>query len=85
VETGREHLVIRYSDNGQGIAAEALPLIFNPFYTTKRGQGGTGLGLYIAYTLINKLHGTISCESTEGQGAVFTIRLPADILTPAKA
>jgi signal transduction histidine kinase len=75
-----DHLALVYSDNGRGIPADSLPQIFNPFYTTKRGQGGTGLGLYIAYTLINKLHGSISCASEPGAGAVFTIKLPLDII-----
>jgi signal transduction histidine kinase len=75
-----DHLALVYTDNGRGIPAESLPQIFNPFFTTKRGQGGTGLGLYIAYTLINKLGGSISCSSEPEAGVVFTIKLPLDII-----
>ncbi len=78
VESNQLWLV--YRDDGLGIPSEILPSIFNPFFTTKRGQGGTGLGLYIAYTLINKLHGTIMCNSETGKGVAFTIKLPMETL-----
>lgn len=73
-------LEIHYSDNGVGIPVESINQIFTPFYTTRRGQGGTGLGLYIVYTLIGKLGGTIHCESEITKGVTFLIRLPADII-----
>ena len=56
---------------------EARSRIFEPFYTTKRGQGGTGLGLYIVYNLVTqKLRGSIECESTSGAGTTFIIQIP---------
>jgi signal transduction histidine kinase len=73
-------LKMEYRDNGMGITADILPQIFNPFFTTKRGHGGTGLGLYLSYSLINKLHGTIRCESTPNLGVCFIMNLP--LLTP---
>lgn len=66
-----------YSDDGKGIAPEHLDKIFEPFYTTRRGRGGTGLGLHILYNIVTqKLGGTVRCESTPGQGTTFTLLLP---------
>ncbi len=72
-----ENILFVYADNGKGIAAEHLDKIFEPFYTTKRGRGGTGLGLHILYNLVTqKLRGTVRCESEPGQGTTFTLLLP---------
>jgi methyl-accepting chemotaxis protein len=69
-------LFLQYSDNGNGINGEILPKIFDPFFTTNRSKGGTGLGLYILYTLITqKFGGTINCESTPEKGTKFMIKL----------
>lgn len=66
-----------YVDNGKGIAPEHLDKIFEPFYTTRRGRGGTGLGLHILYNLVTQqLHGQVRCESVLGQGTTFTLLLP---------
>jgi signal transduction histidine kinase len=74
-----EGLLLRYSDNGKGIAAEHLDKIFDPFFTTRRGQGGSGLGMHIVYNLVTQtLGGTITCNSTPGQGVVFVIRIPIE-------
>ncbi|HTP28041.1 MAG TPA: ATP-binding protein [Anaeromyxobacteraceae bacterium] len=61
-------------DTGGGIPAEALPRIFDPFYSTK--EKGTGLGLAFAQQVVQEHGGLIRCESTLGGGAVFTVRLP---------
>ncbi|WP_394205244.1 ammonium transporter [Shewanella waksmanii] len=67
-----------YCDNGQGINPENLQQIFEPFYTTKRGKGGSGLGLHIVFNLVTQtLNGTINCQSQPGQGTEFTIQFPA--------
>lgn len=77
ITTDEGFLQIQYSDDGKGMTKDALSRIFEPFYTTNRTQGGTGLGLHIVYNLITQLlQGTITCESTPGIGAMFTIRLP---------
>lgn len=74
-EPGR--LVLRCADDGRGIPPECLPRLFEPFYTTKRGAGGTGLGLHIVYNLaVQTLGGRIEAESPPGGGAVFTVRFP---------
>ncbi|MFA6170140.1 MAG: HAMP domain-containing sensor histidine kinase [Candidatus Margulisiibacteriota bacterium] len=64
------------SDNGSGIAAEALPHIFKPFYTTKSEKEGTGLGLYIVRKLVEELGGTISVATKIGGGTTFTVFIP---------
>ena len=70
------HLLLQYKDNGTGISKENLPKIFDPFFTTNK-QIGTGLGLHIVYNLVTqKLKGTVSCESEEGKGVLFTISIP---------
>jgi signal transduction histidine kinase/CheY-like chemotaxis protein len=80
VESIKKNVIFTISDTGVGIPQEALRNIFNPFYqidstTTKRYQG-SGLGLSISKAYIDLLEGTISSESTEGQGTTFTITLP---------
>ena len=68
---------IAFRDDGRGIAPEHLPRVFDPFFTTRMGQGGTGLGLNIAHTIATSLlNGAISVESTPGAGTVFILELP---------
>ncbi len=75
-QTG-EKTRIRVRDGGRGIEPAHLKEIFVPFFTTRRAEGGTGLGLSIVYnTVTANLKGEISCESTPGEGTVFTIDLP---------
>lgn len=75
-----KNVVIVFADNGHGMTEEQRTKIFEPFFTTRRGQGGSGLGMHIVYNLIHqKLGGTIYCESQPEKGAVFTIRVPADL------
>jgi signal transduction histidine kinase len=77
VETKNNEIIFIYKDNGKGIKKENLKKIYEPFFTTNREGGGTGLGLNIIYSLVSKkLNGTIACESQEGKGVVFTITLP---------
>ena len=69
--------LIIHQDNGSGIAEAHLNKVFDPFFTTNRGMGGTGLGLHIVYNLVTqKLGGKIRLESTLGKGTVFYITLP---------
>ena len=68
---------VRVRDTGSGINEAILPKIFNPFFTTKERGRGTGLGLSSAYGIIKNHRGFIKVTSQEGQGAVFTIFLPA--------
>jgi two-component system sensor histidine kinase ChiS len=70
-------LELVYRDDGKGIDSSLLSRIFDPFVTTKRGQGGTGLGLSIVYNLVTQLwKGSIRCESESNIGTAITIRFP---------
>jgi C4-dicarboxylate-specific signal transduction histidine kinase len=70
-------LFLKCRDNGKGMSKEDVRQIFDPFYTTKRDKGGTGLGLYVVYNLVTKaLSGTIECESTLGMGTEFMVKIP---------
>ncbi|HPW31014.1 MAG TPA: HAMP domain-containing sensor histidine kinase, partial [Rhodoferax sp.] len=72
-----EHMVLTVQDNGVGIAAANIDRIFDPFFTTRMGQGGSGLGLHICFSLVNGLlGGSISAASHASGGACFTLRLP---------
>lgn len=72
-----ERVFIDYSDDGAGMTAQTLQHAFEPFFTTRRGSGGSGLGLYIVYNLVTQgLHGTIRCESAPGKGTRFIIGYP---------
>lgn len=71
-----DDIVIRIGDNGSGIGEEALPKIFEPFYTTKKIGEGTGLGLWVSYGIVKSFQGTIKAESVEAKGTTFTVRLP---------
>jgi two-component system NtrC family sensor kinase len=70
-------LTITVQDDGVGIRPEALPRIFDPFYTTKRPGGGTGLGLSICMSIIREHGGNIEAETLPAGGSAFTIYLPA--------
>ena len=72
-------VLIVYKDNGKGMSEEQLAKIYDPFYTTRRGQGGTGLGMHIVYNLVTQsLSGEISCNSKQGEYTVFQITIPKD-------
>jgi len=71
-------VTIQVSDNGPGISADQVSVIFDPFYTTKAPGSGTGLGLNIVYRIVTKYQGNITVQSTEGEGTVFTLHFPAD-------
>lgn len=61
-------------DDGKGMPAAVVEKIFNPFFTTARGKGGTGLGMHVVYNIVSQtFDGTIECESEEGIGSKFTI------------
>ncbi|MBU3982942.1 MAG: HAMP domain-containing histidine kinase, partial [Proteobacteria bacterium] len=68
--------VITIADTGRGIEEENLQKIFDPFFTTKNAENGTGLGLAVAYGIINKQKGSIQVESEKGKGTRFIITLP---------
>lgn len=71
------YVSIKIRDTGIGIPREHLNKIFEPYFTTKESQKGTGLGLFISQNIIQKHNGLITVESELGKGTTFTIYLPA--------
>ncbi len=71
-----ENVLVKVKDNGCGISKENLDRIFEPFFTTKDVGKGTGLGLHVSLSIIDRHHGTIRAESEPGRGTLFTIVLP---------
>jgi PAS domain S-box-containing protein len=69
-------LRLQFADSGHGMPEDIQQKVFEPFFTTK-GAHGTGLGLSVSYSIIERHEGTISVSSDPGQGTVFTIELPA--------
>jgi signal transduction histidine kinase len=72
---------IEVRDSGPGVPPHVLPRIFEPFFTTKEVGEGTGLGLALAYGIVQDHGGEITVSNEEGGGAVFRIVLPADTIT----
>lgn len=72
-EDGEAILVVR--DNGMGISKEQMSRVFEPFWTTK-GIQGTGMGLSTCFGIVTRHGGSISVKSSEGLGAMFTVKLP---------
>jgi len=72
----RDAVEIAVADNGPGVVAGALDKIFEPFFTTKTVGDGTGLGLWISFSIVREYGGTLSAGNRPGGGAEFTIRLP---------
>jgi signal transduction histidine kinase len=71
-----DYLTLLYNDNGRGLHENIKAKIFDPFVTTKRGQGGSGLGMNIVFNLIDaKLGGTIKVLDTD-KGCSFKVRVP---------
>ncbi len=71
----RPHIVITISDNGRGIPEDALPNVFNPFFTANK-EGGTGLGLAISHRIVQRHLGLLAIENNRTDGATATVRLP---------
>ena len=68
--------LLRVSDEGCGMSADIAAHIFEPYFTTKEGTGGTGLGLANVYNIVTRTRGTIDVKSTPGRGTALTIRWP---------
>lgn len=80
-KAGERFVVVRVADTGTGIAAENLPRIFSPFYSTKKGGAGnscagTGLGLATVRNIVDGHGGQVTVESTPGKGTTFSVYLP---------
>lgn len=79
-----ESISVKVKDNGCGIAQENLNKIFEPFFSTKDVGKGTGLGLHVSLSIVDRHSGTIQVKSEPGQGTVFTIVLPVSQQHDAK-
>ncbi len=73
---------IQVADEGEGIPAEHLARVTDPFFTTKRGQGGTGLGLSVSAGIVREHGGALAFDSAPGRGTTVTVSLPADEGSP---
>lgn len=72
-------LSLRYADDGRGMSEEVKAKAFQPFFTTRRGEGGSGLGLYIVHTLVKDvLCGNVQLESSEGAGTRYVVSFPVE-------
>ena len=73
---GSGQATVEVADTGSGIPADHLSRIYDPFFTTKEIGKGTGLGLSITYGIVQEHGGTITCDSSVGQGTRFSLELP---------
>lgn len=77
---GERTVTIEYRDDGCGMSREQKQRLYEPFYTTKRNRGGTGLGMHIVWSNVkHALGGTISCASSPGKGVQFTLVVPQHV------
>ncbi|WP_167354828.1 ATP-binding protein [Pseudoalteromonas luteoviolacea] len=75
-----QDLVVLFSDDGKGMTETAKKKVFDPFYTTNRGNGGSGLGMNIIFNIVTqKMQGAISVDSTLNCGTTFTIKVPINV------
>ncbi|MEF1174942.1 ATP-binding protein, partial [Vibrio sinaloensis] len=75
-----DDIIFEYKDNGCGVDKSLHQKIFEPFYTSKRGTGGSGLGLNLVFNLVSqKLKGELSFDSEVGKGVQMIITLPKDL------
>jgi len=72
-----ERAVVSISDTGKGMSPEVQRLAFEPFFTTRSTEGGTGLGLSLAQEIVQRYRGTITLSSAEGVGTTFTLSFPS--------
>lgn len=76
-DKSEEKVLIQFCDNGKGISSDVMSRLYEPFFTTKRNRGGTGLGMSIVYNIVRqKLQGEIFVQSTLNESTCFTLLLP---------
>ena len=78
IASDEHYLTLAYRDNGRGMDEDGVKRIFDPFYSTRRGRGGSGLGMHIVYNLVtNTFEGSIDCTSRPDNGVLFRMKLRA--------
>ncbi|MEE9168357.1 MAG: ATP-binding protein [bacterium] len=77
-----EMVLITVSDTGPGILSEVREKIFEPFYSTKKGEKGVGLGLAVVYGIVQRHNGKIWVDSKDGKGSTFHIKIPINLHEP---
>ena len=75
-DADRDIVVLELNDDGPGVAEDVMPRLFDPFFTTKEVGQGTGLGLTVAYAIVQEHGGRIRVQSAPGHGASFFLELP---------
>jgi PAS domain S-box-containing protein len=81
---GGPRVRVEFFDSGVGIRREEIDKVFDPFFTTRRATGGTGLGLSLSFGIVREYGGTITVESVEGSHTRFVVELPAAGASEAK-
>jgi signal transduction histidine kinase len=77
--SGKDNVEVLFSDDGCGMSPEVRRQVFDPFFTTRRDQGSTGLGLYIVHNIVtNRLGGRINLETRPGAGTKIRIVVPRE-------
>ncbi|WP_286262729.1 sensor histidine kinase [Thalassotalea atypica] len=77
VELKNDYVILRYADDGVGLDEQAMAQLFEPFYTTKRGDGGSGLGTHLVYNLVTSaLKGRVEAKSKLNKGLAYLIKFP---------
>lgn len=76
VRSSREHAIVEVADTGPGISREVADQLFQPFFTTRSGVGGTGLGLWLSRAIVEEEGGTLSWRNRPEGGALFAVELP---------
>jgi len=79
-----DRAVVTISDTGKGMSPEVQRLAFEPFFTTRSTEGGTGLGLSLAQEIVQRYRGTIALSSAEGVGTTFTLSFPSISMEAAR-
>lgn len=77
IPSAQNSAILRVSDTGCGMSADTLARVFEPFFTTREGDGGTGIGLAMVSRFVHRLGGSAHIESEIGKGTTVTLRLPA--------
>ncbi|MEN6617422.1 MAG: PAS domain-containing protein, partial [Syntrophorhabdus sp.] len=80
--TPEEYLELMVRDTGEGMTPEVMKRVFDPFFTTRDPDRGTGMGLAVVYGIVKDLEGLITVESKPGKGSIFRVKLPRGVRGP---